>query len=61
MPEYVPDISTPEYSQYHEDKIKLDRFIYENSPRKLESLLDKLTDEVKKYLKIEWDVAKKGK
>lgn len=61
MPEYVPDISTPEYSQYHEDKIKLDRFIYENSPRKLESLLDKLTDEVRKYLKIEWDVAKKGK
>ena len=61
IPEYVPDESSAEYSEYHQEKIQYDRFRYENSPRKLERLLDELTDEIRKYLKIEWDVAKKGK
>lgn len=61
LPVEIYDESTPQYLAYLKEKNQLDRFIYENSPQKLESLLDKLTDEIRTYLKIEWDVAKKRK
>jgi len=61
IPIDIPDETTPEYSKYKNEKMEFDKFKYKNSPDYLQEVLKNLTEMIRRYLKIEWDVAKQGK
>lgn len=61
IPKDIPDETTPEYSKYKNEKMEFDKFNYKNSPDYLQEVLKNLTEMIRRYLKIEWDVAKQGK
>ena len=59
IPIEIPDENTQEYIKYQNEKNQFDQFKYQNSPMHLQKILLELTDLIRNYLKIEWDIAKK--